>query len=46
MEVYNVPVKLNLLSGSVVENWKKFKQQLDIYLKATEKDKKSHAVKI
>jgi hypothetical protein len=46
MEVYNVPAKLNLSSGSVAENWKKFKQQLDIYFKATEKDKKSHAVKI
>jgi hypothetical protein len=46
MEVYSVPVKLNLSSGSVAENWKKYNQQLDIYFKATEKDKKSHAVKI
>jgi hypothetical protein len=46
MEVHNVPVKLNLSSGSVAENWKEFKKQLDIHFKATEKDRKSHAVKI
>jgi hypothetical protein len=26
MEVCSVPVKLNLSSGSVAENWKKYKQ--------------------
>lgn len=40
-----LPASLNL-EGNVAQNWKKFKQQFEIYLVATGKNEKSDEIKI
>jgi len=39
------PPEALLFQGNINENWKRWKQQLDLYLVATEKEKKSDKIK-
>ena len=45
MEGFNPPDKLSFESGNLSANWKRWKQDLNFYLAATEKDSKGDKVK-
>ena len=45
MEGFNPPSPL-IFEGNISEQWKRWKQELDFYLVATEKDSKGDKVKL
>ena len=45
MEAFNKPSTLSL-SGNLAENWRRFEQQFEIYVAASDKEKASDAIKV
>lgn len=43
---FNKPDNLNVITGDLAENFKTFKEEIEVYFEATETDKKSNKIQV